>query len=71
VIELVLPEGEEPFFGKWVDLHMLVMPGARERTVGEYGPCQSDSARFGFARGQLAANFDDMLVLCSSTTALD
>ena len=29
VIELVLPEGEEPFFGKWTDLNMLVMLGAR------------------------------------------
>lgn len=37
VIELVLPEGEEPFFGKWLDLHMLVLLGARERTAAEYG----------------------------------
>ncbi len=22
VVELVLPPGEEPFFGKWLDLHM-------------------------------------------------
>jgi len=36
VIEVVLPEGEEPSFGKWLDLHMLVMLGARERTAGEY-----------------------------------
>ena len=36
VIELVLPEGEEPFFGKWLDLHMLVLAGARERTAREY-----------------------------------
>ena len=36
VIELVLPQGEEPFFGKWLDLHMLVMLGARERTEAEY-----------------------------------
>lgn len=36
VIELVLPEGEEPFFGKWLDLHMLVLLGARERTAAEY-----------------------------------
>jgi O-methyltransferase domain/Dimerisation domain len=36
VIELVLPPGEEPFFGKWLDLHMLVMLGARERTAPEY-----------------------------------
>jgi len=36
VIELVLPSGEEPFRGKWLDLHMLVMPGGRERTAAEY-----------------------------------
>ena len=36
VIELVLPPGEEPFFGKWLDLHMLVLVGARERTATEY-----------------------------------
>ena len=36
VIELVLPTGEEPSFGKWLDLHMLVLVGARERTATEY-----------------------------------
>lgn len=36
VVELVLPAGEEPFFGKWLDLHMLVMAGGRERTAAEY-----------------------------------
>lgn len=36
VVELVLPSGEEPFFGKWLDLHMLVMAGGRERTATEY-----------------------------------
>ena len=36
VVELVLPPGEEPFFGKWLDLHMLVLAGARERTATEY-----------------------------------
>ena len=37
VVELVLPPGEEPFFGKWLDLHMLVLtPGGRERTAAEY-----------------------------------
>ncbi|MFN8469681.1 MAG: methyltransferase [Caldilineaceae bacterium] len=36
VIELVLPEGEEPFPGKWLDLHMLAMLGGRERTAAEY-----------------------------------
>jgi hypothetical protein len=37
VVELVLPEGDEPFFGKWLDLHMLVMASGRERTAAEYG----------------------------------
>lgn len=37
LVEFVLPPGNEPFLGKWVDLHMLVMaPGARERTADEY-----------------------------------
>lgn len=36
VVELVLPEGNEPFFGKWLDLHMLVMLGGRERTASQY-----------------------------------
>lgn len=33
----MLPAGEEPFFGKWLDLHMLVLLGTRERTAAEYG----------------------------------
>jgi hypothetical protein len=49
VIELVLPPGEEPFFGKWLDLHMLVLLGARERTAEEYRALL-DSAGFELAR---------------------
>jgi O-methyltransferase domain/Dimerisation domain len=38
VVELVLPPGgDEPFIGKWMDLHMLVMASGRERTEEEYG----------------------------------
>ena len=48
VIELVLPPGEEPFFGKWLDLHMLVLLGARERTAEEYRALL-DSAGFELA----------------------
>lgn len=36
VVELVLPPGEEAFFGKWLDLHMMVITGGRERTAAEY-----------------------------------
>lgn len=37
VVELVLPDGNEPFLGKWLDLHMMVLLGGRERTAAEYG----------------------------------
>jgi ubiquinone/menaquinone biosynthesis C-methylase UbiE len=37
VAEKVIPPGNEPFIGKFFDLHMLVMtPGGRERTEAEY-----------------------------------
>jgi hypothetical protein len=37
VAEQVIPPGNEPFMGKLLDLHMLVMaPGGRERTEAEY-----------------------------------
>jgi hypothetical protein len=36
VVEFVLPSGNEPFFGKWLDLHMLVVTSGRERTGTEF-----------------------------------
>jgi len=36
VIESVIPPGNEPFFGKLLDLAMLVSPGGQERTAEEY-----------------------------------
>lgn len=37
VIEMVIPPNNEPFFGKLLDLEMLVVtPGGRERTEAEY-----------------------------------
>jgi hypothetical protein len=36
VVEVVLPEGNEPHFGKLMDLEMLVSPGGVERTANEY-----------------------------------
>ena len=35
VVELVLPEEDEPLFGKRLDLHTLVLLGGRERTAAE------------------------------------
>jgi hypothetical protein len=35
VVETVIPPGNEPSFGKWLDLMMLLVDG-RERTKEEY-----------------------------------
>ncbi|MGE0528392.1 MAG: methyltransferase, partial [Bdellovibrionales bacterium] len=37
VVESVIPMGNEPFHGKFLDLVMLLIPGGKERTVEEYG----------------------------------
>ncbi|HLQ43161.1 MAG TPA: methyltransferase, partial [Planctomycetaceae bacterium] len=36
IAEFVLPDGPEPFQGKWFDLAMLVITGGQERTAAEY-----------------------------------
>jgi ubiquinone/menaquinone biosynthesis C-methylase UbiE/predicted transcriptional regulator len=36
LIESVIPSGNDPSFGKLLDLAMLVLPGGMERTEGEY-----------------------------------
>ena len=36
LVESVIPAGNEPFFGKWLDVNMLVIPGGQERTEQEY-----------------------------------
>jgi hypothetical protein len=36
LIEAVVPADNEPHFGKFIDLNMLVMTGGRERTAEEY-----------------------------------
>ena len=46
VIESVIPPGNEPFFGKLLDVNMLVIPGGMERTASEY---RDLFARAGFA----------------------
>ncbi|OBH49823.1 hypothetical protein [Mycobacterium mantenii] len=35
--EFVIPVHHRDFHGKWVDIEMLVVAGARERTADEYG----------------------------------
>jgi hypothetical protein len=36
VVESVIPPGNEPFHGKFLDLVMLLIPGGKERTEEEY-----------------------------------
>jgi hypothetical protein len=36
ILEMVIPEGNEPHFGKILDLEMLVSPGGVERTETEF-----------------------------------
>lgn len=36
LVELVIPGHDREFLGKWADLEMLVIAGARERTAAEY-----------------------------------
>jgi hypothetical protein len=53
VLEMVIPPGNDPFFGKLLDLEMLVMtPGGRERSEAEY---RALFARAGFALNRIVA----------------
>lgn len=36
VVDCIIPPGSEPHFGKLLDLEMLLMPGGRERSEGEF-----------------------------------
>jgi hypothetical protein len=36
IVEMVLPEGDEPHLGKMLDMMMLLVPGGEERTPSEY-----------------------------------
>ena len=36
LVESVIPPGNGPFTGKFLDLTMMLIPGGRERTAGEY-----------------------------------
>ena len=36
LVESVIPPGNDPFMGKFLDLTMMLIPGGKERTEGEY-----------------------------------
>ena len=43
IIEAVIPEGNDPHFGKIIDLEMLLSPGGVERTPSEFEKLLADS----------------------------
>jgi hypothetical protein len=49
LLEAVIPPGNQPDFGKLIDLEMLLMPGGRERTSDEFASL-FDRAGFELAR---------------------
>ena len=36
LLETVIPEGDEPDLGKFIDIEMLALPGGKERTAHEF-----------------------------------
>lgn len=36
IVETVIPPGNDPFFGKILDIEMMVVPGGKERTREEF-----------------------------------
>jgi hypothetical protein len=36
LLESVVPDGPQPDLGKFIDIEMLMLPGGRERTAGEF-----------------------------------
>jgi hypothetical protein len=49
IVEMVLPDGDEPHPGKLLDMVMLVIPGGQERIAAEYGALL-EKARFRMTR---------------------
>ncbi|QEF98372.1 Multifunctional cyclase-dehydratase-3-O-methyl transferase TcmN [Stieleria maiorica] len=43
VVESVIPPGNDPFMGKFLDLTMMLIPGGKERTADEYRSLYDDS----------------------------
>jgi hypothetical protein len=56
IVELVLPTGNERSVGKWLDLHMLTLLNARERTEAEYAALLREA---GFALTRVVPTLPD------------
>jgi hypothetical protein len=60
IIEAVLPEGNEPNFGKIIDLEMLLAPGGLERTANEFAKLLEDS---GFKLNRIIPTMGPMSII--------
>jgi hypothetical protein len=60
LIEAVIPDGNDPSFGKILDLEMLVMPGGKERTDAE---CRALFAGAGFTLTRIAPTDSPLSVI--------
>jgi hypothetical protein len=60
VVESVIPPGNEPFGGKFLDLVMLLIPGGKERTEEEY---RSLFAQAGFELSQIVSTGSEVSVI--------
>jgi len=60
VVEHVIPTGNEPSFGKFLDLNMMVLPGGLERTEAEFRALYAQS---GFELTRVVATQGDLSVV--------
>jgi hypothetical protein len=60
LIESVIPSGNEPFSGKFLDLVMLLIPGGKERTEAEY---RSLFEQAGFELAQIVPTGTEVSIL--------
>jgi hypothetical protein len=65
LLEAVIPPGNQPDFGKLIDIEMLLMPGGRERTADEFA---SLFARAGFVLARIVPTESPLSVIEARTT---
>ena len=67
IVDSVIPEGNEPFFSKLLDLTMLVAPGGQERTEAEF---REVLRRAGFRLVRVARTSTEDCVIEATPTAV-
>jgi O-methyltransferase domain/Dimerisation domain len=65
LIEIVLPEHNRDFMGNWLDMEMLIVAAARERTAAEYGGLL---ARAGFHMNRVVRTASPISVVEATAT---